>query len=74
MQATVEHALLHFVGGDHADLDLHVRPALLQLRQGMGNAHVGQGDQVIGESDGQFSPQVLVQAIDLGAEAFQRTQ
>ncbi|MNN82036.1 hypothetical protein D3C81_1989230 [compost metagenome] len=29
MQTPVEHALFHFVGRDHANLDLHVRPAFL---------------------------------------------
>ena len=74
MQAAVEHALLDFIGRDHADLNLHVRPALLQLRQRVSDAHVGQGDQVVGQADGQFAAQVLVQAVDLGAKTFQRTQ
>ncbi|MCY1367884.1 hypothetical protein D9M69_548360 [compost metagenome] len=73
MQATVEYALLDFIGRDHADLDLHVRAAFFQLREGMGDAHVRQGDQVVRQTDDQFAAQVLVQAIDLGAEAFQRT-
>ncbi|MOA56887.1 hypothetical protein D3C78_1809640 [compost metagenome] len=74
MQAPVEHALLDFVGGDHANLDLHVGPAFFQLRQGVGDAHVGQGDQVVGQADGQFTAQMLVQAVDLGAKAFQCAQ
>ncbi|MNG22167.1 hypothetical protein D3C84_1066240 [compost metagenome] len=40
----------------------------------MGDAHVGQGDQVVRQTNDQFATQVLVQAVDLGAEAFQRTQ
>ena len=37
----------------------------------MGDAHVGQGDEVVGEADVQLAAQVLVQAVDLGAEALQ---
>ncbi|MNY30211.1 hypothetical protein D3C86_1643050 [compost metagenome] len=40
----------------------------------MGDAHVGQGDQVVGQADGQLTAQMLVQAVDLGAETFQCTQ
>ncbi|MNP86421.1 hypothetical protein D3C76_1866480 [compost metagenome] len=65
--------MFHFVGRDHADLDLHVRTSFLQLRQGVSDAHVRQGDQVVRQADGQLTAQVLVQAVDLGAEAFQCT-
>ncbi|MNE95955.1 hypothetical protein D3C80_1941110 [compost metagenome] len=33
-----------------------------------------QGDQVVRQADGQFAAQVLVQAVDLGAETLQCTQ
>ncbi|MCY1440278.1 hypothetical protein D9M71_565460 [compost metagenome] len=74
VHAAVEHPLLHLAGRRHADIDHHVRPALLQARQRMGDAHVRQGHQVVGEADVQLATQVLVQAVDLGAEGFQRRQ
>lgn len=37
----------------------------------MGDAHVRQGDQVVGQANVQLATQVLVQAVDLGAKAFQ---
>ncbi|MNE68807.1 hypothetical protein D3C80_1644890 [compost metagenome] len=40
----------------------------------MGDAHVRQGHQVVGQADVQLSAQVLVQAVDLGAETFQGTE
>ncbi|MCY1354371.1 hypothetical protein D9M69_407460 [compost metagenome] len=74
VQAAIEHALFHLAGRRHADVDLHVRAALLQARQRMGDAHVRQCHQVVGEADVQLATQVLVQAVDLGAEGFQRRQ
>jgi hypothetical protein len=53
---------------------MHVRAAVLEFGQGMGDAHVRQGDQVVGQADVQLAAQMLVQAIDLGAKAFQRTE
>ncbi|MNL68939.1 hypothetical protein D3C87_1937370 [compost metagenome] len=73
MQATVEYALFDFVGRNHADLNLHIRAPFLQLRQGVGDAHMGEGDQVVGQADGQLAAQVLVQTVDFGAETFQGT-
>jgi len=40
----------------------------------MGDAHVRQGDQVIGQADVQLAAQMLVQAVDLGTETFQRAE
>lgn len=40
MQAAIQHALLDFTGRCHADLNAHVRAALLQACQGVGDAHV----------------------------------
>lgn len=71
MQAAIEHPLLDLAGGDHADLDVHIGTTVLQFGQGVGDAHVRQGDQVVGQADVQLAAQVLVQAIDLGAERFQ---
>ncbi len=74
MQAAVQYPLLHLAGGDHADLDAHIRAAVLQFGQGMGDAHMRQGDQVVGKADVQLTAQVLVQAVDLGTESFQCTE
>ena len=71
MQAAVQYALLDFAGRGHADLDAHVRAALLQARQGVGDAHVRHGHQVVGQADVQLAAQVLVQAVDLGAKTLQ---
>ena len=71
MQAAVEHAVFDLAGRDHADLDAHIGATVLEFGQGMGDAHVRQGDQVIGQADVQLAAQMLVQAIDLGTEAFQ---
>ena len=60
MQAPVEHTLLYFIGRDHAYMDLHVGPSLLELSQGMGNAHMGQSDEVVCQTDGQLTSQMVV--------------
>lgn len=69
MQAAVEHTLFNFMGRDHADMNLYIRPTLLELGQCMGDTHMGQGDQVIGQANGQFAAQMLVKAVDLGTKA-----
>ena len=74
MQAPIEYPLLDFVGGDHADLYLHVRPALFKLGQCVSNAHVGNGDEVIGQADGQLTTQMLMQTVNFGAKAFKCAQ
>lgn len=71
MQAAVEHPLLDLAGGDHADLYAHVRAAVLELGQGVGDAHVRQGHQVVCEANVELTPQVLVQAVDLRAKGLQ---
>ena len=66
--------MLDLAGGDHTDLDAYIRAAVLEFRQGMGDTHVRQGHQVVGQADVQLAAQMLVQAVDLGAEAFQRAE
>ncbi|MNO82377.1 hypothetical protein D3C76_736500 [compost metagenome] len=66
--------MLDLAGGDHADVDAHVRAAVLELGKRMGDAHVRQGHQVIGQADVQLAAQVLVQPVDLGTEALQGTE
>ncbi|MCY1434972.1 hypothetical protein D9M71_510510 [compost metagenome] len=66
--------MFDLAGGDHADLDSYLGPAVLEFGQGVGDAHVRQGHQVVGQADVQLATQMLVQAVDLGAEAFQGTE
>ena len=39
-----------------------------------GDAHVGHGDQLVGQPDIQLAAQMLMQTVDLGSKAFQRAQ
>ncbi|MNZ73093.1 hypothetical protein D3C78_914940 [compost metagenome] len=74
MQMTIEHAQFDLARGGHADIDAYPRAALLQCTQGMGDAHLRQGHQVVDDADVQLAAQVPVQVVDLGAEALQRRQ
>ena len=47
VQAAVEHALLDFIGRDHADIDVHIRATFFQMGKRVGDAHMGEGDQIV---------------------------
>ncbi len=50
---------------------MHVRPAILELGERIGDPHLGQGDQVIGDADIEFAPKVAMQGIHLVAKTLQ---
>ncbi|MNV75900.1 hypothetical protein D3C71_1692260 [compost metagenome] len=63
--------MFDLAGGDHADLDSYLGPAVLEFGQGVGDAHVWQGHQIVGQADVELAAQVLVQAVDLGTKTLQ---